>query len=90
MKNKGKLEDAVIKARANWRKQCGSDGSTAENRHKAFTAWKKAEIIRNKALLVWKSENSNRRKTNAERRKQVVSTDFLEAGTDRRRQARRP
>jgi hypothetical protein len=90
MKKKEKLEAAVSDARANWRKECASPGSTAEDRHKAFTAWKKAEIVRNKALLVWKSTNANRRKTIADRRKTIASTDLLEARTDRRGQARRP
>jgi hypothetical protein len=90
MPKKVKLEAAVTRARANWRKMCANHDATAEDRHRAFAAWKRAESVRNKALLLWKSALADRRRAISDRRKANVNSDWLKENADRRRQVRRP
>ncbi len=89
MKNE-KLATAVVEAKANWRKTCARPGATADDRRKAFAAWKKAEIARNKAALIWKNVLANRRKALADRRKAQLGASWLQVNANRRKAARRP
>ena len=85
-----KFEITVVKAKANWRKVCARPGSTTDDRRNAFAAWRKAEIARNKAILIWKNVLANRRKAIADRRKARPDTGLLQEITNRRKAARRP
>ena len=89
MKNE-KLESTVIKAKANWRKVCARPGSTTDDRRNAFAVWKKAEIARNKAKLIWRNALANRRKAMADRRKAHPGTGSLQENANRRKAPRRP
>ena len=85
-----KLETTVVKAKANWRKVCVRPGSTTDDRRNAFAVWKKAEIARNKAILIWKNVLANRRKALADRRKAHLGAGSLQENANRRKAARRP
>jgi len=90
MKKQMKLEAAVLAAKSKWRKVCAAPGSTADDRHRAFAAWKKAESVRNKALLLWKTALAERRRAAADRRKAHLHAEWLKNNADRRKRARRP
>lgn len=89
MKNE-KLESTVVKAKGNWRKVCARPGATTDDRRNAFAVWKKAEIARNKAILIWTNVLANRRKALADRRKAHHGAGSLRENGNRRKAARRP
>lgn len=89
MKNE-KLESSVVKAKANWRKICVRPGSTTDDRRNAFAVLKKAEIARNKAILIWRNVLANRRKALADRRKAHLGIGSLQENANRRKAPRRP
>ena len=85
-----KFEITVVKAKANWRKVCARPESTTDDRRNAFALWKKAEIARNKAILIWRNVLANRRKAIADRRKAHPGTGSLQENANRRKTPRRP
>ena len=89
MKKKEKLEVALVKARANWRRTCDSAGATAAERRKALVVWKKAREERDRALEIWRRELAERRRTSADRRKAQADSDWLKRNNDQRKLPRR-
>jgi hypothetical protein len=90
MPKKAKLEAAVLKARADWRRVCNDHASTSDDRRRVFAGWKRAESELTRALLLWKSLRAERRKAAADRRRANADLDWLKTNVDRRKQVRRP
>ena len=87
MKKEDKVELALVKAKANWRKVCFKHDSTDADRRSARAAWKKAQIARDRALAIWRAALLERRRAAADRRKANAPVPTEQ---DRRKTTRRP
>ena len=95
MKKQDKVEAAVVKAKANWRRVCDSPDSSAGDRRTARAMWKKAQVERDRAFAIWRAELIDRRKAAADRRKTAAdrrnaNADRAREQADRRKTSRRP
>ena len=92
-----KFELALVKANANWRRICDDANSTVSDRLRGRQEWKKAQIARDKARVLWRQALAERRRAEADRRQAQADRRKSNAGTalnrklpDRRTGARRP
>ena len=90
MEQKEKLEAALRKAKIEWRRICDSPKSTATERRKALTDWKKALARRELALVAWQRARAERRRAMLDRRKPGLDSGWAKQHADRRKAARRP
>lgn len=90
MGQRDKFQSALVKAKANWRRVCDSSDSTAGDRLRARVDWRKAQVARDRALLVWRQALAERRRTAADRRKANPNIAWTKEHSDRRKLTRRP